>query len=231
MKQSQSAFTELINDFRKYGQIYGLNKVFTTYLELFALSLSMTLDPFNHEISRDRFREKTSSRSQEEEAVYARMFALTCIEVLESRDNPYDILGNIFHKLNLNNQWNGQYFTPDYISRLVAGLVNADIYNNSDQLIRINEPACGSGSMIIGTAWAMKRKKIDYNQRCLFIAQDIDIRCVWMTYIQSCLYRIPAVVIHGDTLAQTENSIWYTPNAAYILAKKEEDSDKNEKKS
>ena len=80
--------------------------------------------------------------------------------------------------------------------------------------VTINEPACGSGTMIIGTVWAMKRKNFDFQRKSFFVAQDIDIRCVWMAYIQLSLYGIPAVVIHGNTLSMEEWSRWYTPYAA-----------------
>ena len=69
--------------------------------------------------------------------------------------------------------------------------------------------------MIIGAVWAMQRKGIDYRRKSFFVAQDIDIRCVWMAYIQLSLYGIPAVVIHGNTLTMEPWSHWYTPCAAY----------------
>lgn len=46
-------------------------------------------------------------------------------------------------------------------------------------------------------------------------AQDIDLKCVHMTYLQLSLYGIPAVVIHGNTLTVEEWSRWYTP--VYML--------------
>lgn len=46
-------------------------------------------------------------------------------------------------------------------------------------------------------------------------ATDVDIKCVWMTYLQLSLYGIPAVVIHGNSLSMQEHSRWYTP--VYIL--------------
>ena len=52
-------------------------------------------------------------------------------------------------------------------------------------------------------------------KKTLLVAQDIDIRCVWMAYIQLSLYGIPAVVIHGNTLTMETWSQWYTPCAAY----------------
>ena len=105
-------------------------------------------------------------------------------------------------------------FTPDDICRLMAEMVIPfDQLSDQREPIVINEPACGSGTMVIGALWALKQKNLDYRKKCFFVARDIDIRCVWMAYIQLSLYGIPAVVIHGNTLTMEEWSRWYTPCA------------------
>ena len=147
-------------------------------------------------------------------SAYARMFALLWLTVRDHADDPSDILGDIYHELRLNNEWNGQFFTPDHICRMMAEMVNPVTENaDRDGPITINEPTCGSGTMVIGAVWAMKRKNFDFQRNSFFVAQDIDIRCVWMAYIQLSLYGIPAVVIHGNTLTMEEWSRWYTPYA------------------
>ena len=42
------------------------------------------------------------------------------------------------------------------------------------------------------------------------VAQDIDLTAVHMAYIQFSLLHIPAVVIHGNSLANETRSIWRT---------------------
>ena len=64
----------------------------------------------------------------------------------------------------------------------------------------------------------MKRKGIDYQKKCLFIGRDIDIRCVWMAYIQMFLYQIPGIVVHGNTITMEEWSEWVTPYALLSLS-------------
>ena len=80
------------------------------------------------------------------------------------------------------------------------------------------EPACGSGATILGAVWAMRQKHIDCMRNSFFVAQDVDIRCVWMTYIQLSLYKVPAVVIHGNTLTGHEWERWYTPLVSIPIA-------------
>lgn len=59
-----------------------------------------------------------------------------------------------------------------------------------------------------------------------FVAQDIDIRRVWMAYIQLSLYGIPAMVIHGNTLTMEEWDRWYTLYALVPFSKAQsEDGD------
>ena len=58
--------------------------------------------------------------SPEELSAYARMLALLSLEIRKHRDDPCDILGSIYRRLNLNNEWNGQFFTPDHLCRLMA---------------------------------------------------------------------------------------------------------------
>lgn len=206
---------ELVAEIRSLSQSQGLNTVFTTFLEITATSIAAQMDPENTAEREKRYEEIASKMEPETLSSYARMFALLYLATREYVDDPCDILGDIYHELRLNNEWNGQFFTPDHICRLIAQLVNPiDELPDKEGPILINEPTCGSGTMIIGAVWAMKRKSLDFQHKSFFVAQDIDIRCVWMAYIQLSLYGIPAVVIHGNTLTMEEWSRWYTPYAA-----------------
>ena len=205
---------ELISEIRSLAQSQGLNTVFTTFLEIAANSLAAQTDPENAEKREQRYQEMASTMTPELLSSYARMLALLFLTVREYRNDPCDILGGIYHELNLNNEWNGQYFTPDDVCRLMAQItLPSDELSAKDGPITINEPTCGSGTMVIGAIWAMQRKEFDYRHNTFFVAQDIDIRCVWMAYIQLSLYGIPAMVIHGNTLTMEEWDRWYTPCA------------------
>lgn len=180
---------ELVSEIRSLAQSQGLNTVFTTFLEIAANSLAAQTDPENAEKREQRYQEMASTMTPELLSSYARMLALLFLTVREYRDDPCDILGGIYHELNLNNEWNGQYFTPDDVCRLMAQItLPSDELSAKDGPITINEPTCGSGTMVIGAIWAMQRKEFDYRHNTFFVAQDIDIRCVWMAYIQLSLY-------------------------------------------
>lgn len=214
MVKSSTHRKKLIEAIRTLAQSQGLNTVFTTFLELTANSIAAQMDPENAEEREARYQEIASGMTPETLDAYARMLALLWLTVLEYANDPCDILGDIYHELRLNNEWNGQFFTPDHICRMMAEMINP-VTDTTDRNapITINEPTCGSGTMVIGAVWAMKRKNFDFQRKSFFVAQDIDIRCVWMAYIQLSLYGIPAVVIHGNTLTMEEWSRWYTPYA------------------
>lgn len=218
MSKKNSYKDELIAEIKGLSQSKGLNTVFTTFLEITATSIAAQMDPVNAAEREKRYEKIAFKMKPETLSSYARMLALLWLATRAHEDDPCDILGDIYHELRLNNEWNGQFFTPDNICRMMAQIINP-VDDNKEKPVTINEPACGSGAMIIGTIWAMKRQNFDYRRKSFFIAQDIDIRCVWMAYIQLSLYDIPAVIIHGNTLSMEEWSRWYTPYAAPFLEK------------
>lgn len=217
-KVQKSASEQLIEEIQTLGQTQGLNNVFTTFLEMLAVSLNAQVDPRYAEEREKRYQQMVSGMSQEMLSTYARMFALMYMAVKEHSEEPSDILGSIYHRLGLNNEWNGQFFTDDHICRMMAMFVDPVDELPDEKPFTVNDPACGSGAMFLASAWAMKRKGIDYQKKCLFIGRDIDIRCVWMAYSQMFLYQIPGIVVHGNTITMEEWSEWVTPYALLSLS-------------
>lgn len=75
--------------------------------------------------------------------------------------------------------------------------------------------ACGGGGLILAYLKILKDNNINYQKRVKIIAQDLDFRSVYMTYIQLSLVGARAKVVQGDTLTKPdikdENCIFYTP--------------------
>lgn len=209
---------ELLYAIQELGATKGLNTVFTKFLELTATALGEKLDPVNAEKRKRQYEIAEKGLSAIELFKFAQMTTLLCLAVADHRDDPIDILGGIYHRLKLNNEWKGQFFSPDNLARSMAMMLElGKELGNTKEYEIIREPACGSGVMVIGATWAMQRYNLDYQKKVFFVAQDIDIRCVWMTYIQLTLYKIPAVVIHSNMLTKEEWSHWYTPSAVPFL--------------
>lgn len=156
MAKKSSYKNELINEIKTLSQSNGLNAVFTTFLEITATSIAAQMDPANAEEREKRYQEIASKMTPETLSSYARMFALLTLATREHAEDPCDILGDVYHELRLNNEWNGQFFTPDHICRLMAQLLEIDVPEDKDGPVTINEPACGSGTMVIGAVWAIR---------------------------------------------------------------------------
>lgn len=220
MKKGKTFEDMLVSEITELGRTHGLNTVFTTFLELTATSLAIQMDLVNQEERKARCEELESSLDKKELNSYGRMTMYIVLAIAEHKEDPKDILGEVYTRLNLANEWNGQFFTPDTICRLMVEMLQltADIPDEKNNYIKINEPTCGSGAMMIAAAWAMQKEGVEYQKHTFFVAQDIDIRCVWMAYIQCCLYRIPAVVVHGNTLTMEMWSYWYTYDGMELLA-------------
>lgn len=109
-----------------------------------------------------------------------------------------DFLGEWAGLNNALDHRSGQVFTPYYVSKMIA---QSSVGNLKRQEIplSINEPTCGAGSMVIAIFDVLRN--LNFSPRDFYIiAQDIDIHCVNMAYIQCTLLDIPAVVLHGDSL-------------------------------
>ena len=75
------------------------------------------------------------------------------------------------------------------------------------EIVKVHEPTCGSGSMIIAIAKEIKRKGKNYQEKMQVIAQDLDWNNVYMTYIQLSLLNIKATIVQGDTLEEPFSKI------------------------
>lgn len=124
-------------------------------------------------------------------------------------DPNQDLLGAIYMRLNMGSKASSQYFTPYYISKMMAQMVLKD----NHKVEMVYEPACGAGCTLIALANTMRENGLNYQREVYFVAQDIDGFVAKMCYIQMSLLAMPGVVIIGDSLkASTEGmEHLYTP--------------------
>jgi len=123
-----------------------------------------------------------------------------------------DVLGAIYMMLDLGNDRSGQFFTPAEISKLMARLLVGDGSDVRERgFLRLNEPACGAGGMVIAYADALQSAGLNYQDSMHAICVDVDAKCVYMTFLQLALLHIPAIVVHGNALSMEQWSHWYTP--------------------
>lgn len=194
---------------------HRLHEVFRDFCELSALSFSNAVDKLQFETREARYLDIAKRYEREDLNRFARMLA--CV-TMSLEGGFKDCLGELFMTLELGDHWRGQYFTPYTVSYLMAkmtmGTSRSDI-EAAGGFITLSEPTVGAGGMVIAAAQALHEEGINY-QQCLHVtAQDIDATAVHMAYIQLALLHVPALVIHGDSLACSCWQHWATP--AHVL--------------
>lgn len=186
-------------------------RVFSDFVEMSALAFSNSVDKGKFEEREKRYMEIVGKYKKEEVYEFPKLLGMLVNHMEEA---PRDVLGEIFHALELHNERKGQFFTPYPICRMMAKMVIAESYDDIISkygFITLSEPACGTGAMVIATAHELKDRNINYQQVIHTTATDIDPMCVHAAYVQFSLLHIPAVVVHGDTLRMEEWGHWYTP--------------------
>lgn len=209
----QLEFVKLI---RQSADRHPLHEVFRDFCEISAIALSNRVDRLNYEKREARYFEIIRRYRPGEVHSFPAMFA----EIVNSLSLGFhDCLGELFMALELGNDRSGQFFTPYCLSSLMARLTLGNVHSVIERrgFITVNEPTVGGGAMLIAKAQAMHEQGINYQNHMHAIAQDIDQAAVHMAYIQLALYHVPAIVIHGDTLAVTEWDHWVTP--AHVLGR------------
>lgn len=204
----------MIKMFKEFEYRYSLWDVFQDFLFISAACISNSVDFVRRNKREAEYLRIIKKYKKEDLDRFAKLFAEL---IMTLHENVGDILGELFMEMELGSKWKGQFFTPYNLSLLIAGL---SIGNSLDEIkengcVTFNEPTCGSGGMIIAFAEAMKENKYNPQKELKVIAQDLDVKCVWMAYIQLSLLGIPAAVYHANTLSLEFYDVWYTP--FYIL--------------
>ena len=92
-----------------------------------------------------------------------------------------------------------------------------DQLNNKD-IITVSDCCCGAGCLLIAFANEAVKAHMDFQNKVLFIAQDLDYVAALMCYIQLSLLGCKAIVKIGNSLTDPfvegdmeRDSVWLTP--------------------
>ncbi len=187
--------------------------VFCDWVQMLALSISNTTDLIHGKLWEDREKdylrliEKYGERKDDFVAMSGYL-----IQALE--DDMSDVLGAIYMEAGLGNKYTGQFFTPFHISELNA---ECTMPERIEEPILLNEPSTGGGGAIIAAAKVILKR--GYNpQKCFeFVAQDLDWKGVYMTYIQTSLLGLKGIVVQGDTLMEPFMDLKSYPKQRVLL--------------
>lgn len=192
-------------------------QVFTDFVEAGAISISNAADLRQRDTREARYMELIKRYNRDELAKFPQMLA-HLVEALEEGFD--DVLGRVFHDLELHNKYRGQFFSPYHLCMMMAQITLGSKEEIEEKIaaygfVSASEPAAGSGAMVIALADAMRHEGIDYQKHLHVTAVDVDPKCVHMAYLQLSLLHIPAIVVHGNSLTLEEFGHWYTP--AHIM--------------
>lgn len=193
---------------------HGAWTVFSDFIAMAAISIRNSVNLLDWEEKEKQYLDLIKKYKKEELEKFPEILG-ELIMALEKE--PSDILGQVFMEMDLENKWKGQFFTPMPVAELMAEVSIDQIRKTIDKdgYITVNEPAAGAGAMVIALANVLKRNGINYQKQMVAITQDIDIKSVYMAYIQLSLLGIPAKVIHANTLTLEVYEEWDTP--FYVL--------------
>jgi type I restriction-modification system DNA methylase subunit len=213
------SFKNIMKNIQKLSMRHQTWKVFSDFCEMSAIAISNSVDKVNKDKRETRYLDIVKQYEKEEIDLFPTMFA-DLVESLQFHAENHkleDVLGRIFHELELHNQWKGQYFTPMNVCNAMGQMTlqGHDEIIKQNGYITVGEPCVGSGAMILGIANALIEGGYNYSKHMVVTGTDIDLKCVHMAYIQFSLYGIPAIVVHGNSLTVETWSTWYTP--LYVL--------------
>lgn len=220
MSKSKMAFTSnaeaVIEAIKALSQRHATYEVFQDFLEISAIAISNSVDWIQKEEREKRYLEIINQYLPDEQKQLVNIFAclINSMQIENEKGVPTDILGNVFHGLELHNKYRGQFFTPfpvcELMGKISIGSRGKQVIDE-EGYISLCEPCIGSGGLVLGFAAAMRSGDMNYQRELCVTACDIDIKCVHMAYLQLSLYGIPAVIIHGNSITLQEWSRWYTP--------------------
>lgn len=193
---------EIIKAIEGISGKYSSYEVFTDWIRCMAMAISNSTTPFHGKIWKEREDAYMSTMSKYSEEERLKLCEMTAWLAETLDDGPDDILGDIYMKSGMGSKASGQFFTPFHLSELTAKLSVNTVILDSNDVIEINEPACGGGGMIIAVAKVLHEAGINYQQKMDVVAQDLDWKGVYMCYVQLSLLGIKAICVQGDTLRQ-----------------------------
>jgi type I restriction-modification system DNA methylase subunit len=190
-----------------YGQ--HLFTVFRHFVALSAISLSNAADLINKAAREAQYLTIVKQYKPEQFQQFPTLLGMlaACLE-----HEPTDVLGRLYHRLEIHNHQSGQFFTPYPVCQAMAKMLVHDAKHlvEEQEFIRAQEPCVGSGAMVIALAQALRDEGINFQQHLHVTAIDLDMVAVHMAYVQCTLLHIPALILHGDTLRGETYSVWRT---------------------
>lgn len=195
----------IIDSITKMSGRHTPYKIFSDWITISAVAIQNCCKMMDDDVYKEREKLYLDIAGRYTKDELKNMADMTGALAMELEQRFGDILGEIYMKSGCGSKITGQFFTPYHISLMTAEILYANQFDhlNENDVIEINEPSVGSGGMIIAVANVMKEHAINYQKQMRVTAQDLDWNGVYMTYVQLSMLGIKAVVVQGNSLAES----------------------------
>jgi len=149
----------IIKGLKTLGSRHSLWSVFEDWLKVCAISISNSVD-WNHREEREQqYLETINKYTPDEQKILVKTFSelVVALEREHTKSGPTDLLGKVFHSLELHNKYHGQFFTPFHICEFMGHVALGDGGEAGNAVsgalsqkgyVSVCEPCVGSGGMV-----------------------------------------------------------------------------------
>ena len=217
-KKTVYRFKNIYDHIKAVSYTHTVANVFYDFVEMFALEIAIGVG-IEAEKRIETFKRTASKYSQEELKHYQCFKSEIMNEFIKNDKIVFqDVLGVLFHELELQNHYKGQFFTPYDVSLAMSKVslgINGYLNNlENEDFIELLEPTCGAGGIAIASCQIASESNINYAAKMIWTLQDLDLMCVYMSYIQLNLIGAAAVIHHMNSLSIEHFDTFYT--LAYV---------------
>ena len=190
IKQFEKLFDSLCRTRPKYTVWYDIIQMWT-----YAISNSCSYQQDRE----DRYLAISKSYSKDELITICELYATVIFAFEENREQ--DFLGQVYMNYGFGDHKKAEFFTPYEIARLMSNVVGYDCDPKKGYAV-INEPACGSGVMLIAYVNKLIRENQSPHTKALFVANDANPCIAMMCYIQLSFIGAAGYVLVQNTLTE-----------------------------
>lgn len=212
---------KIIKCIRELSGRYSPTSVFFDWVQCMALAISNSCHMIHGKTWKQREEAYKATMNKYDEEERLKLVEMSGMLVMALEEGLADVLGEIYMGSIGGDGGKGQFFTPYSVSLACARLTVPNVIE--DKKIKINEPTCGSGGMIIAAAQVLQERGENYQKKFDVVCQDLDWTAVYMCYVQLSLFGIRAAVAQGNTLVEPyldsypAERVFYTPAKMGLL--------------
>lgn len=205
----------LVKQLQSIGKDKRRYKVFEDFVTISAISLhnaGLPKESYVFKRYEQEYLEIIHTYNKADQQALVECFAML-VNIMDKAGLPKDILGEIYMSMDFGEANQGQFFTPDHVSQLMAKMqmTNLPKLLEDQPFITVSEPTCGAGGMLLAVVNEVINLGYSPHHHLWIQAIDISRIASLMCYIQLSLWNVPAQVIIGDSLTLDYREILYTP--------------------